>query len=227
MLVFYYKERMLFLYKTIYGLVILGAGLIPFSKVNNKLVYLLGQDNLSKKWCDFGGKSEKYETLLETAAREGYEELNGLLGSQSVMKKVAVRHKIAELKFHDYTTIVFKTDYDEKLEEYYSNNYRFFEKYLPAAKKNPHNGLLEKAEIRWFSFAELRKNRAKFRPFYRNMVDMILEHEADITRKLMKPVCGPRCSFKITRKEDRDIMNTKSVTRRRRSRSRSRRYRKK
>jgi hypothetical protein len=115
------------------------------------------------------------------------------------LKKTAVKNKIAELKFHEYTTIVFKTDYDDKLEQYYENNYRFFEKYLPGAKKNPHNGLLEKAEIKWFTFAELKKNRGKFREFYRNMVDIILEHEDEITRKLIKPRCGARCSFKVSR----------------------------
>jgi len=207
-----------------------GAGLLPAAVHKGDIYLLFGRENElndTPGWADFGGGTKRNETILEAATREGSEELNGLLGSQTTLKKVAVRRKIAELKFKTYTTIVFKTEYDEKLEEYYSNNYRFFEKYLPAAKKNPHNGLLEKAEIRWFSFAELRKNRAKFRPFYRNMVDMILEHEADITRKLMKPVCGPRCSFKITRKEDREIKNMKNVTRRRRSHSRSRSHRKK
>jgi hypothetical protein len=111
---------------------------------------------------------------------------------------------------------VFKTEYDDKLEEYYSNNYRFFEKYLPGAKKNPHNGLLEKAEIKWFSFAELRKTRAKFRPFYRNMVDIILEHEDEITRKLMKPICGARCSFKIVRGSRINNTSRKPKTKRRR-----------
>lgn len=179
-----------------------GAGLLP-AAVHKGVIYLLfGRENElndTPGWADFGGGTKPNETILDAAAREGSEELNGLLGSQSVMKKVAVRRKIAELKFHDYTTIVFKTDYDEKLEEYYSNNYHFFEKYLPWAKKNPHNGLLEKAEIRWFSFADLRKARGKFRAFYRNMVDMILEHEDEITRKLIRPVCGPRCSFKVSR----------------------------
>lgn len=177
-----------------------GAGLLP-AAVHKGVIYLLfGRENElndTPGWADFGGGTKPNETVLDAASREGSEELNGLLGSQSQLKKVAVRRKIAELKFHEYTTIVFKTDYDEKLEEYYSNNYRFFEKYLPGAKKNPHNGLLEKAEIKWFSFAELRKNRDKFRLFYRNMVDIILDHEDEITRKLVKPVCGPRCSFKV------------------------------
>ena len=179
-----------------------GAGLLP-AAVHKGVIYLLfGRENElndTPGWADFGGGSKPNESPLDVATREGSEELNGLLGSQTVLKKVAVRRKIAELKFHEYTTIVFKTDYDEKLEEYYSNNYKFFEKYLPGAKKNPHNGLLEKAEIKWFTFAELRKNRGKFRSFYRNMVDIILEHEDEITNKLRKPVCGPKCSFNVAR----------------------------
>jgi 8-oxo-dGTP pyrophosphatase MutT (NUDIX family) len=179
-----------------------GAGLLP-AAVHKGVIYLLfGRENElndTPGWADFGGGSKLHESPLDVATREGSEELNGLLGSQSTLRKVAVKRKIAELKFHEYTTIVFKTDYDEKLEQYYENNYRFFEKYLPGAKKNPHNGLLEKAEIKWFTFDELRKNRAKFRAFYRNMVDIILEHEDIIKSKLLKPSCGPRCSFSVAR----------------------------
>ena len=179
-----------------------GAGLLPATVHKGTIYLLFGRENElndTPGWADFGGGSKRNETPLDVATREGSEELNGLLGSQSALKKIAVRHKIAELKFHEYTTIVFKTDYDDKLEQYYENNYRFFEKYLPGAKKNPDNGLLEKAEIKWFTFAELKKNRGKFREFYRNMVDIILDHEAEITRKLIKPRCGPRCSFKVSR----------------------------
>ena len=179
-----------------------GAGLLPAAVHKGEVYLLFGRENElndTPGWADFGGGTKPNETILDAASREGSEELNGLLGSQATMKKVAVRRKVAELKFHNYTTIVFKTEYDEKLEEYYLNNYLFFEKYLPGAKKNPHNGLLEKAEIKWFTFAELRKARGKFRAFYRNMVDIILEHEDEITRKLIRPVCGPRCSFKVAR----------------------------
>ena len=179
-----------------------GAGLLPAAVHKGVIHLLFGRENElndTPGWADFGGGSKRNETPLDVASREGSEELNGLLGSKNELKKIAVRHKIAELKFHSYTTIVFKTEYDEKLEEYYSNNYHFFEKYLPGAKKNPHNGLLEKDEIKWFTFAELRKNRSKFRLFYRNMVDIILEHEDEIRSKLIKPICGPKCSFKVTR----------------------------
>jgi ADP-ribose pyrophosphatase YjhB (NUDIX family) len=204
-----------------------GAGLLP-AAVHKGVIYLLfGRENElndTPGWADFGGGSKINETLLDVATREGSEELNGLLGSQNELKKIAVRHKIAELKFHTYTTIIFKTEYDEKLEEYYSNNYHFFEKYLPGAKKNPHNGLLEKAEIKWFTFAELRKNRGKFRSFYRNMVDIILHHEEDITRKLRQPICGPKCSFKVAH-DNTTIKNTRRYKRKYKKMKRSLKHR--
>jgi hypothetical protein len=202
-----------------------GAGLLPAAVHKGTIYLLFGRENElndTPGWADFGGGSKPNESALDVATREGSEELNGLLGSQTQLKKVAVRHKIAELVFDTYTTIVFKTDYDERLEDYYLNNYQFFEKYLPGAKKNPYNGLLEKAEIKWFTFPELRKNRGKFRAFYRNMVDMILDHETEITRKLIKPVCGPRCSFSVTRKPNLKPKSTRKVSSRSRSRSRSR-----
>ena len=202
-----------------------GAGLLP-AAVHNGVIYLLfGRENElndTPGWADFGGGSKPNETPLDIASREGSEELNGLLGSKNELKKVAVRHKIAELKYDNYTTIVFKTEYDERIEDYYLNNYRFFEKYLPSAKKNPDNGLLEKAEIRWFTFAQLRKMRSKFRAFYRNMVDIILEHESEIKRKMLRPICGPKCSFSVTRKRDAQTKSTRKVSSRSRSRSRSR-----
>jgi ADP-ribose pyrophosphatase YjhB (NUDIX family) len=199
-----------------------GAGLLP-AAVHKGVIYLLfGRENElndTQGWADFGGGSKSNETILDVATREGSEELNGLLGSQSLLKKVAVRHKIAELKFHEYTTIVFKTKYDEKLEDYYLNNYRFFEKYLPGAKKNPYNGLLEKSEIKWFTFAELQKNRNKFRLFYRNMVDIILEHKDIITRKLIQPVCGPRCSFNVYRKHGKNSIQRSLTVKKTRGRA--------
>jgi len=98
-----------------------GAGLLP-AAVHNGVIYLLfGRENElndTPGWADFGGGSKPNESILDVATREGSEELNGLLGSQSALKKVAVRRKVAELKFHSYTTIVFKTDYDERLEDY-------------------------------------------------------------------------------------------------------------
>jgi 8-oxo-dGTP pyrophosphatase MutT (NUDIX family) len=170
-----------------------GAGLLPVALHNGCVYLLFGRENElndTPGWADFGGGTKPNETIIDAAAREGSEELNGLLGSQSQMKHIAIKKKVAELKYDTYTTIVFKTHYDERLEEYYRNNYKFFEKYIPSAKKNPSNGLLEKAEIKWFTFAELRKNKSSFRKFYQHMVDVVLAHEDLITKTLMKMKCS-------------------------------------
>ena len=173
-----------------------GAGLLPVALHKGCVYLLFGRENElndTPGWADFGGGTKPKESLLDAAAREGSEELNGLLGSQSQLRKIAVKKKITELKYDAYTTIVFKTHYDNRLEEYYLNNYKFFEKYLPSVKKNAGNGLLEKAEIKWFTFGELRKNKSSFRKFYQHMVDVILANEDIITKNLMKMKCGAKC----------------------------------
>ena len=170
-----------------------GAGLLP-AAVHKGCVYLLfGKENEindTPGWADFGGGAEPGETVLDVAAREGSEELNGLLGSRRHMKHLATKYKIVGLDYQNmYTTIVFKTRYDKRLETYYLNNYRFFEKHLPNVKADAKNGLLEKSEIRWFTFAELRKSKSIFRPFYRNIIELILKNEGTITKKLLKMNC--------------------------------------
>ena len=180
-----------------------GAGLLPAAFHHGCVYLLFGRENElndTPGWADFGGGTKPKESIIDAAAREGSEELNGLLGSQSQLKHIATKKKIAELKYDSYTTIVFKTHYDERLEDYYRNNYKFFEKYLPGAKNNPTNGLLEKAEIKWFTFAELRKNKSSFRKFYQHMVDVVLAHEDMITKNLMKMKCSSKCDSSSARK---------------------------
>jgi hypothetical protein len=160
---------MLFLYKTIYGLVIFGAGIIPFSKVNNKLFYLLGKDNLSQKWCDFGGKSEKYETLLDTAAREGYEELNGLLGSKEYIKKQLIATNLPIIKTNNqrHSCYLMRIKYDKNLPLYMNNNIKFINKHVPNIVGR--NGLYEKSKVQWFSHEQL-INFTEFRDYFTEIV---------------------------------------------------------
>ena len=185
-----------------------GAGVLPVA-IHNGCVYLLfGRENElddTPGWSDFGGGVERGESTLDAAAREGSEELNGMLGSQHHIKMLASKRAVATLKYATYTTFAFKTHYDVRLENYYRNNYKFFEKYLPAVKSDSGNGLLEKSEIKWFTFPELRNNKSSFREFYRNMVDVIFENEAVITARLkkMKMKCRSRKRSNCARRSTR------------------------
>ena len=60
----------------------MGAGLLPICIYKNKIYFLFGKENYTNDtpgWSDFGGGREKNETDIETASREGAEELNGFL----------------------------------------------------------------------------------------------------------------------------------------------------
>ena len=165
----------------------MGGGILPVSIKNNKIYFLFGKENElddTPGWADFGGGKEKGESHLDTALREGSEEINGFLGSAEKLRSLVKKNKIATIKFKDYSTYIFKIDYDEKLPYYYKNNYEFFSRYLPHVKHKLDNGLLEKAKIRWFSFDELRKEKKEFRSFYQNIVELIIKKEKKIKEKL-------------------------------------------
>ena len=165
----------------------MGGGILPVAIKNNNVYFLFGKENElddTPGWADFGGGKEEGESYLDTALREGSEEINGFLGSAEKLRSVVKKNKIAIIKFKEYTTYIFKMDYDEKLPLYYKNNYEFFSRYLPHVKHKKDNGLLEKAKIRWFSFDELRKEKNEFRSFYQNIVDLILKEEKQINQKM-------------------------------------------
>jgi len=165
----------------------MGGGILPTAIKNNKVYFLFGLENElddTPGWADFGGGKEDGETTLDTAIREGGEEINGFLGTGDKLRKLVKQNKIVNIPFKSYTTYIFKTDYDDKLPIYYKNNYDFFSRYLPHVKHKKDNGLLEKAKIRWFSYEELKKERKGFRSFYQNIVDLIIKEEKNITNKM-------------------------------------------
>ena len=140
----------------------MGGGILPVALKNNKLYFLFGLENElddTPGWADFGGGHEKHESMFDTAAREGCEELNGFLGCENDIKLQMIQNKILHLKYKTYTSHLFKIDYDDNLPLYYNNNYEFFIKYLPKVKNAPHNGLLEKMQIKWFSMDDIKQLR--------------------------------------------------------------------
>ena len=164
-----------------------GGGILPVAIKNAQIYFLFGKENElddTPGWADFGGGANEGESHLDTALREGSEEINGILGSAEQLRKHVKNNKISIIKFKTYTTYIYMMDYDEKLPFYYKNNYEFFSRYLPHVKHKKDNGLLEKSKIRWFTFDELKAEKNKFRGFYQNIVDLILKQEKEITTKV-------------------------------------------
>jgi hypothetical protein len=163
-----------------------GSSILPVALHNNKLYFLFGKENpledSARGFSDFGGGIEKGEKPIETAVREGSEELTGFLGSPAQIRRhikkmggtYAFTHTNATNSAQNYTVHVVCYDYDENLPKYYNNNHTFLwnrmnKKLLNSTK------LFEKIEIDWFCEDELRKRMTEYRPFYREVVDTMLQ----------------------------------------------------
>lgn len=169
----------------------MGGGALPiaYNKKNKKVYLLFGKENeyLNKDspgFSDFGGGEKPGESALDTALREGCEELNGFFGCEGEIKRLIKENLVTSLNHDRYTTFLFEIDYDENLPYYFNNNYKFLKDHVNKLVRHATNGLFEKSVIKWMTFDDLRNERGSFRSYYRNVVDVILENEDDIVAKV-------------------------------------------
>jgi hypothetical protein len=169
----------------------MGGGALPIAlnKKDKKVYLLFGKENeyLNKDspgFSDFGGGEKPGESALDTALREGCEELNGFFGCEGEIKRLIKENLVTSLNHDRYTTFLFEIDYDDNLPYYFNNNYKFLKSHVNKLVRHSTNGLFEKSVIKWMTFDDLRKERSSFRSYYRNVVDVILENEDDIVRKM-------------------------------------------
>ena len=165
----------------------MGGGILPVSKHKNTIYFLFGLESEDDKlWSDFGGSTIGREMPFQTAIREGYEELNGLLGNVNDLKRRVSNNLVIELCDDDfnpkYTTFLFTLPYDNLLPVYFNNQHAFIKENLPHIVNK--KGFFEKSKIQWMTFSDIKKNRHKFRVFYRNVIDNILLNEKEIREKL-------------------------------------------
>jgi hypothetical protein len=176
----------------------MGAGILPTTIKNGKLHFLFGKENKFEKsapgFSDFGGGPEKDETQLDTAIREGGEELTGFLGTDDQLRKMltASGTYTIDLQNGAYRTHIFYMKYDPYLEKYYNNNQKFIQKRLDLTVIKT-SKIFEKAEIRWICIDDLEKMRPKFRHFFTPIVDKILSNR-DAIETLIKSTNGTRKS---------------------------------
>ena len=173
----------------------MGGGALPiaYNKKNKKVYLLFGKENeyLNKDspgFSDFGGGEKVGESALDTALREGCEELNGFFGCEGEIKRLIKENLVTSLNHDRYTTFLFEIEYDENLPYYFNNNYKFLKSHVNKLVRHATNGLFEKSVIKWMTFDDLRNERSSFRSYYRNVVDVILENEDDIVQKIKKGI---------------------------------------
>lgn len=163
-----------------------GSSVLPACIHKGKLYFLFGEENSladTPGWSDFGGGVDPGENVLDTAMREGAEEMTGFLGPIAPLVKknggtMKLKSPVGEYYIH-----LFHLPYTEELPTYYNFNHDFLWRRM---NKKMLNGtkLFEKARIKWWSVDEMRSGRSKFRDFYRDIVDMLCSKEKDIIRFL-------------------------------------------
>jgi 8-oxo-dGTP pyrophosphatase MutT (NUDIX family) len=176
-----------------------GSSILPVTIHNNKLLFLFGKEaNLEETpgWSDFGGGTEPGESIFATALREGAEELTGFLGNAKELQQHIKKHGgHYHINHNDtYHVHVIYYPYDENLPKYYNQNHHFLWKKMDHQELKA-TKLFEKIEIKWFSIEQMRTQKKKFRSFYQEIVEHILQEVPPI-----KQFCEKSHNKKYTRK---------------------------
>lgn len=142
-----------------------GAGILPIAYLDKELYFLFGLEREFGTWSDFGGGKYKHENNIDTASREGSEELNGFFGSSDDIKKLINNNTLVTISSDKYITYVVLINFDKNLPYYFNNNYKCIKLHEPQLLKK--EGLYEKSMIKWFSKTDIVKEKDTFREFYR------------------------------------------------------------
>ena len=156
-----------------------GSSILPVTIHNGKIFFLFGKETeleqSAKGFSDFGGGTEKGESIYDTAMREGAEELTGFLGNSDEIRTYIETHGGTYQINHknQYYSHIFVIDYDENLPKYYNQNHHFLWERMDKQELQK-TKLFEKIEIKWFSTQEMKTKIKEFRPFYQEIVTHIL-----------------------------------------------------
>ena len=195
----------------------MGASILPVTIHKGKLYFLFGKERAIDEnpgWSDFGGGTDNNESYLQTAIREGGEELTGFLGSDTDIKQLLQKHGTYDIDYKStgygiFRVHIFPMNYDEFLPHYYNNNQRFLQKRLnPKIIRD--SKIFEKTEIRWICIDDFAKMKKEFRSFYQNIVDLILNKKTEINTFIRKSLKATG-HVKGTKKHGIKKMNNKKM----------------
>jgi len=172
----------------------MGAGILPTTVYNNKIYFLFGKENKyedsASGFSDFGGGTDNKETFIQTAIREGTEELTGFLGSPTDLKQMLKKNGYFPVDYHaegynNYRCHLFPYKYDDRLPFYYNNNQQFLQKHLdPSIIRQ--TKIFEKERIEWFCIDDLMKRKKEFRSYFQKIIDIIFREKEAIMIFLKK-----------------------------------------
>ena len=133
------------------------AGVLPVSRLDGKVVFLVGLDARDRTWSDFGGKCERIDRgdAAATAAREFYEETCGCVISQLAMRRrlghgtsVALRGNTQN--GHPYWMYVAEVPFQPHLRNAFHKVVEFLRGKLSC------RAFVEKIDVQWVTWDQLR-----------------------------------------------------------------------
>lgn len=160
-----------------------GAGLLPFARHEGFIYLFLGRENMegghsaSGKWSDFGGSKEGDESELETALREGEEELNGLFGNREILSKLIEKTNVI-IKTKTFYTYLMEVKYDINKIDELKIKYEYALQHTPKMVFE-HNGLYEKDRGIWLKLDDVADFRPNLRRWYHPIMNKIISHFKD------------------------------------------------
>lgn len=162
----------------------MGGGILPTTIFKGTVFFLLGREK-NGYWSDFGGSSNINEARLTTAVREGYEELDGFLGTKYELKERIVSNLISIYSTKRYTTYCFYIEPEDLMSlPYFFNNHRkFIEKEIDYEDSD---GMFEKTELRLFTIQDFKNEYSCIRPFYTEIIDKIIKQEEAFYKIFLK-----------------------------------------
>ena len=169
-------------------------------------------EDSAKGFSDFGGSIEKGETAFNAAVREGSEELTGFLGTSSELKRKLQKTGVYKIKYtfenkNTYIIHIFPMSYDLEFVEHFNNNHAFLWNRMDNKMLND-SKLFETIKVDWFCEDDLNKRMSEYRPFYRDIVSVIISHRLQI-RKFMEK----RASSSSYKTRNARVRNTNGKTR--------------
>lgn len=139
-----------------------GAGILPYVIDRNqgkrpKIYFLLGRDNqgeIKNLWSDFGGRKEETDkSFEETAAREGSDELLGVLSKEELLEKIKTAKRIGNTFIINIESLIGQPAGQHEREQFVKKLKNSRKALLKDKKK--YKEQLEKDKFAWWKGKEL------------------------------------------------------------------------
>ena len=161
------------------------SAFLPVTIHKGQLLFLFGKeahDDSAPGFSDFGGGVKSGEDIYLAGLREFAEETTGFFGDakelNEMVKKNGGVYPILDGEYHIH---VFRMNYDPNLTEYFNRSHKFVADRMNT-KVLRKSMIFEKVEIQWMTVNEMRRRRREFRPFYRKILDHILDEIPQIRK---------------------------------------------